>query len=208
MRDQSGIFEQGETKKWESIHKQLETLNELVKEGKIRHIGLSNEQPWGVMEFLRIAREYNLPIIASIQNGYNLMNRAMEFGMSEVMYRENVGLLAYSPLAFGHLTGKYIDNPQAKGRVTMFLGYAQRYTKPNVIAASAAYAALAREHGLTPTQLALSFVYHRWFVTSTVIGATSMAQLQENVAAFATKLSVETLQEIESLHLRMTSPAP
>ena len=205
---QSGIFEQGETKKWESIHKQLETLSELVKEGKIRHIGLSNEQPWGVMEFLRIAREYNLPIIASIQNGYNLMNRTMEFGMSEVMYRENVGLLAYSPLAFGHLTGKYIDNPQAKGRVTMFLGYAQRYTKPNVIAASAAYAALAREHGLTPTQLALSFVYHRWFVTSTVIGATSMAQLQENVAAFATKLSVETLQEIESLHLRMTSPAP
>lgn len=205
---ESGVYEQGDTKQWQSIHNQLETLGELVKEGKVRHIGLSNEQPWGVMEFLRIARLHNLPVIASIQNGYNLMNRSMDFGMSEVLYRERVGLLAYSPLAFGHLTAKYIDNPAAQGRVTMFLGYAQRYTKPNVTPASAAYAALAREHGLTPTQLALAFVYHRWFVTSTVIGATSMAQLQENIAAFDTKLSPEILQAIDVLHLRMTNPAP
>ena len=205
---ESGEYGQGESKHWESIHNQLETLSELVQEGKIRHIGLSNEQPWGVMEFLRIARLYNLPIIASIQNGYNLMNRSMEFGMSEVLYRENVGLLAYSPLAFGHLSGKYIDNPAAKGRVTMFLGYAQRYTKPNVLPASAAYAALARQHGLTPTQLALAFVYHRWFVTSTVIGATTMAQLQENIAAFNIKLPPEILQAIDVLHLSMTNPAP
>lgn len=205
---ESGVYGQGETKQWESIHNQLETLSELVKEGKIRHIGLSNEQPWGVMEFLRIARMHHLPVIASIQNSYNLMNRSMDFGLSEVLYRESVGLLAYSPLAFGHLTAKYIDNPAAQGRVTLFFGYAQRYTKPNVIPASTAYAALARKHGLTPTQLALAFVYHRWFVTSTVIGATSMAQLQENIAAFNTKLSSEILQAIDILHLGMTNPAP
>lgn len=205
---ESGVYGQGQTKEWESIQNQLETLGELVKEGKIRHIGLSNEQPWGVMEFLRIARLYDLPIIASIQNGYNLMNRTMDLGMSEVLYRENVGLLAYSPLAFGHLTAKYIDSPAALGRVNMFMGYAQRYTKPNVIPATKAYASLARENGLTPTQLALAFVYHRWFVTSTVIGATSMTQLQENIAAFDTKLSLETLQEIDLIHLKVTNPAP
>ena len=205
---ESGVYGQGETKQWESIHQQLETLGELVKEGKIRHIGLSNEQPWGVMEFLRVARLHNLPIIASIQNGYNLLNRGMEFGMSEVLYRENVGLLAYSPLAFGHLTGKYIDDPATQGRVTMFLGYAQRYTKSNVTPASAAYAELAYQHSLTPTQLALAFVYHRWFVTSTVIGATTMGQLQENIDAFAINLSSEILQAIDILHLSMTNPAP
>lgn len=201
-------FENGVAKQWESIQSQLDTLNELVQEGKIRHIGLSNEQPWGVMEFLRLARLHHLPIIASIQNGYNLLNRGMEFGMSEVLYRENVGLLAYSPLAFGHLTGKYIDNPAAQGRVTMFLGYAQRYTKPNVVAAAQAYAKLAKECGITPTELALAFVYHRWFVSSTVIGATTITQLQENIAAFNTKLSAEVLAKIDQYHLQFTNPAP
>jgi aryl-alcohol dehydrogenase-like predicted oxidoreductase len=119
-----------------------------------------------------------------------------------------VGLLAYSPLAFGHLTAKYIDNPQAQGRVTMFLGYAQRYKKPNVFPAAKAYAQLARAHNLTPTQLALSFVYHRWFVASTIIGATSMVQLQENVEAWNTTLSPELIQEIEHLHLTTMNPAP
>jgi len=125
-----------------------------------------------------------------------------------VLYRENVGLLAYSPLAFGHLTAKYVDNPDAKGRVTMFLGYAQRYKKPNVFPASAAYAKLARAHGLTPVQLALSFVYHRWFVKSTIIGATTMEQLKENIDAWDTRLSPEVLAEIEHLHLTMMNPAP
>lgn len=198
----------GQQMAWVSIRNQLETLAELIAEGKVRYIGLSNEQPWGVMEFVRIAKEYDLPRIASVQNAYNLMNRGMEFGMAEVLYRENVGLLAYSPLAFGHLTAKYIDHPEAKGRVTMFLGYAQRYKKPNVFPASAAYAKMARAHGLTPTQLALSFVYHRWFVSSTIIGATSMAQLKENVAAWQTKLTPELLQELEHLHLTMMNPAP
>jgi aryl-alcohol dehydrogenase-like predicted oxidoreductase len=201
-------FENGQQKEWVSIRNQLETLAELVKEGKVRYIGLSNEQPWGLMEFLRIAKEYDLPRVATVQNCYNLINRGMEFGMTEVLYRENVGLLAYSPLAFGHLTGKYIDDPQAVGRVTMFLGYAQRYKKPNVGPASAAYAALARRHGLTPTQLALAFVYQRWFVSSTIIGATSMTQLQENIAAWQTRLSPEILQEIEALHLTYMNPAP
>lgn len=205
---ESGIYQQGPEKDWVPIRNQLETLAELIQEGKVRHIGLSNEQPWGVMEFLRVAKEYNLPRIASVQNCYNLINRGMEFGMTEVLYRENVGLLAYSPLAFGHLTAKYIDDPAAKGRVTQFLGYAQRYKKPNVFPASAAYAKLARQHGMTPVQMALSFVYHRWFVTSTIIGATSMAQLKENIAAWDTRLSPEVMQEIEALHLTMMNPAP
>ena len=198
----------GNQKAWVSIQTQLETLAELIKEGKVRAVGLSNEQPWGVMEFLRIANEYNLPRVATVQNCYNLMNRGMEFGLTEVLYRENISLLAYSPLAFGHLTAKYIDDANAKGRVTQFIGYAQRYKKPNVFPAAAAYAKLARENGLTPTQLALSFVYHRWFVTSTIIGATSMAQLTENIAAWQIKLSPEVIQQIEALHLTFMNPAP
>lgn len=199
---------QNNQKEWVSIHTQLESLADLIAEGKVRAIGLSNEQPWGIMEFLRLSKEYNLPCVATLQNSYNLMNRTIDFGISEILYRENVSLLAYSPLAFGHLTGKYIDDPQAKGRVTQFLGYAQRYNKPNVALASAAYAKLARDNGLTPTQLALSFVMHRWSVTSTIIGATSMAQLQENIGAWNTALSPEVLQEIDKLHLVMTNPAP
>ena len=199
---------QSNQKAWVSIHTQLETLAELIAEGKVRAIGLSNEQPWGVMEFLRLSKEYNLPRIATIQNSYHLMNRTIDFGMSEILYRENIGLLAYSPLAFGHLTGKYVDNAQAKGRVTMFRGYAQRYTKPGVPAASATYAKLARAHGLTPAQLALSFVMHRWCVSSTIIGATSMAQLQENITAYEVKLGDEVLAEIEQIHLTMMNPAP
>lgn len=205
---ESGIYQQGAEKEWVSIQNQLETLSELIQEGKIRYIGLSNEQPWGLMEFLRIAKEYNLPRVASVQNCYNLINRGMEFGMSEVLYREQVSLLAYSPLAFGHLTGKYIDNPEANGRVTMFLGYTQRYKKPNVTPASAAYAALAREHGLTPTQLALAFVFHRWFVTSTIIGATNMTQLKDNIKAWQSRITPEIMNEIERLHLMMMNPAP
>jgi aryl-alcohol dehydrogenase-like predicted oxidoreductase len=205
---ESKVVGQGERKQWESIRSQLETLSELVKEGKIRYIGLSNEQPWGMMEFLRMAKEYDLPRVATLQNSYHLMNRSIEFGISEILYRENIGLLAYSPLAFGHLTGKYIDNPKTVGRVTQFLGYAQRYDKPNVKPASAAYAALARANNLTPTQLALSFVYNRWFVASTIVGATSMAQLKENIGAWQIKLSAEVMTEIERLHVAMTNPAP
>jgi aryl-alcohol dehydrogenase-like predicted oxidoreductase len=198
----------GGEKEWVSIQTQLETLAKLIKEGKVRAIGISNETPWGVMEFCRIANEFNLPRIVSIQNCYNLMNRGVEFGLTEVLYRENISLLAYSPLAFGHLTAKYIDDPEAKGRVTQFLGYAQRYKKPNVIPAVAAYAKLARANGLTPTQMALSYVYHRWFVASTIIGATSVEQLKENIDAYQTVLSDDLIADIELIHLTMMNPAP
>jgi aryl-alcohol dehydrogenase-like predicted oxidoreductase len=201
-------FDPTQEQEWVPIRTQLETLAELVEEGKIRYIGVSNEQPWGVMQFVRLAEEYGLPRIASIQNCYNLINRGFEFGMSEIVYRENIGLLAYSPLAFGHLTGKYIDNPGATGRVNLFPGYAQRYGKPNVTPASAAYAALARRHGMRPAQMALSFVMHRWFVASTIIGATSMAQMKENLGAWEQPLSEDILKEIEDLHLRYMNPAP
>lgn len=201
-------FDPSKEKQWVSIQTQLEVLAELVQEGKVRYVGVSNEQPWGVMEFLRVAKEYDLPRIASIQNSYSLLNRGFEFGMTELIYREQVSLTAYSPMAFGHLSGKYIADPQAQGRVNLFPGYAQRYTKPNVQPATAAYAALAHKHGMSPAQLALSFVYHRWFVTSTIIGATSMLQLQENIQAWQKPLSAEILQEIEAIHLRYMNPAP
>ncbi|HJV24289.1 MAG TPA: aldo/keto reductase, partial [Aromatoleum sp.] len=188
-------FDPSHEKEWVSIHDQLETLAELVREGKIRFIGVSNEQPWGVMEFLRMSKEYDLPRITSIQNCYNLINRGFEFGLAEIAYREQVGLLAYSPLAFGHLSGKYQADPQAAGRVTLFKGFAQRYEKPSVQPAVAAYAGLARRHGMTPAQMALSFVYRRWFVASTIVGATSMAQLEENLAAWDKPLPAEVMQE-------------
>ncbi len=190
------------------IRDQLETLAELVQEGKIRYVGLSNEHPWGVMEFLRLSTELGLPRVVSTQNAYSLINRGFEFGLAEIAFRERIGLLAYSPLAFGYLSAKYLDNPSAHGRVTDFKGFAQRYEKPNVQPAVAAYAELARKHGLTPAELALSFVYRRWFVASTIIGATSMAQLRENLGAWQKPLSEAMVAEIETLHLRYMNPAP
>lgn len=190
------------------IREQLEALAELVREGKIRQIGVSNEHPWGIMQFTRLADELGLPHIVATQNAYHLMNRVFETGLTEVCHREQVGLLAYSPLAFGHLTGKYLDNPAASGRLTQWPAFGQRYTKPNVIPAVTAYVELARRHGLTPTQLALGFVRSRWFVASTIIGASSLEQLKETLPATQTPISVELLGEIDAIHLRYTNPAP
>jgi aryl-alcohol dehydrogenase-like predicted oxidoreductase len=190
------------------IRETLEALAELVREGKIRYAGLSNEHPWGVMEFVRLSREHNLPRVASLQNAYHLMNRVFESGLAEVCHREKVSLLPYSPLAFGTLSGKYLADPQTRGRVTLFAGFGQRYAKPNVQPAVAAYAELARQNGLTPAQLALAFVYSRWFVASTIIGATTMAQLEENLGAVELKLSPDVLDTIDEVHLRYTNPAP
>ena len=190
------------------IREQLEALGELVKEGKIRQIGVSNEHPWGIMQFMRLADELGLPHIVATQNAYHLMNRVFESGLSEVCHREQVGLLAYSPLAFGHLSGKYLDNPAASGRLTQWPAFGQRYTKPNVIPAVTAYVELARRHGLTPTQLALGFVRSRWFVASTIIGASSLEQLKETLPATQTPISAELLAEIDAIHLRYTNPAP
>lgn len=190
------------------IREQLEALAELVREGKVRAVGLSNEHPWGVMRFVRLAEEFDLPRVVSIQNAYHLLNRVFEYGLAEVCHRERLGLLAYSPLAFGHLTGKYLDNPVADGRVTRFKGFGQRYEKAGVAPAVAAYVALARENGLTPTQLALGFVHSRWFVASTIVGASSLNQLRENLAACETPISAELLARIDAIHLRNANPAP
>ena len=187
---------------------QLLALGELVKEGKVRAIGVSNEHPWGIMEFMRLAKEHGLPAIASTQNAYSLLNRKFEYGLDEVCWREQVGLLAYSVLGFGHLTGKYLDNPQAQGRITLFPHFGQRYEKPGVPLAVSAYAALARQHGLSPTQLALAFVTSRPFVTSAIIGASTRAQLEENLEACSRPLSPELAAAIEQIHLSHSNPAP
>lgn len=191
-----------------SIRQQLEALAELVREGKVRYVGVSNEHAWGLMQFVRIADELKLPRIVSTQNAYHLLNRTFETGLAEIAHREQIGLLAYSPLAFGHLTGKYLADPAAPGRLTQWPFFGQRYTKPNVAPAVAAYVALAREHNLTPTQLALGFVRSRWFVASTIIGASSLAQLHETLPATLTPLSEEILAAIDAIHLQYTNPAP
>jgi len=190
------------------IREQLEALGELVKEGKIRYVGVSNEHPWGIMNFIRLADEIGLPRIVSTQNAYNLLTRTFEATLAEVCYREQVGLLAYSPLAFGHLTGKYLADPAAPGRITKWPSFGQRYTKVNVQPATAAYVELARRHGLTPAQLALGFVRSRWFVASTIIGASSLDQPKETLAATQTPIPAELLDEIDAIHLRYTNPAP
>ncbi|MCB1907047.1 MAG: aldo/keto reductase [Rhodocyclaceae bacterium] len=191
-----------------TIRDQLEALGELVSEGKIRHVGVSNEHPWGIAEFLRCARDHDLPRIASIQNAYSLLNRVFDYGLAEMCHREQVSLLAYSPLAFGHLTGKYLDHTDARGRLTEFPGFGARYQKPRVREAVAAYQALAREAGMTLTRMALSWNYHRWAVGSTIIGATSVAQLAENLDAWADPLPGGLLEAIDAIHVSFSNPAP
>ncbi len=190
------------------LRETIGVLGEFIQAGKIRHWGMSNETPWGLMSALHIADELGVPRPVSVQNAYNLMNRIWEDGLSEIGYREHVGLLAYSPLGFGFLSGKYHDDPEARGRATLFSGFAGRYGKPNVAAAVSAYADLAREHGLTPTQLALAFVHKRWCVASTIIGATTMDQLREDIAAAEVTLAPDVLERIEEIHLLYTNPAP
>jgi len=190
------------------IAEQLQALAELVDAGKVRYIGLSNETPWGVSEFNRCAKELGLPHIVSVQNAYHLMNRTFEAGLAEVCRHEHVGLLAYSALAFGHLSGKYIDNPQAKGRVTQFPQFTRRYSKTNVPEATRAYVDIAKNAGLTPAQMALAFVRSRWFTTSTIIGATTPEQLKENLESSAVVLTDEVLEKIEAVHQKYPNPAP
>ena len=201
-------YEPSKERECTPIRAQLEALAELVREGKVRYVGLSNEHAWGVMQFTRLADELGLPRVISTQNAYSLLNRTFETGLAEVCHREQVGLLAYSPLAFGHLTGKYLANPTAAGRLTQWPTFGQRYTKPNVAPAIAAYVDLAKQHNLSPTQLALGFVRSRWFVASTIIGASSLAQLQETLPAMLTPLNNDILAEIDAIHLRYTNPAP
>ena len=191
-----------------AIEATLEVLDSLVKAGKIRHIGVSNETPWGVSEFIKHAERKQQARIIAIQNPYHLMNRSYEQGLTETCYREQVGLLAYSPLAFGRLTGKYVDDIHAKGRLTQFPPtWSPRYMRPEVIASSARYTAVARAHGLTPTQLALAWCYSRWFVASTIIGATNLLQLKENIRATDIRLSEELIAAVNQIHAEGANPA-
>ena len=189
------------------IAEQLAVFSDLIKAGKIRHLGLSNETSWGVCEFTRAAQQTGLAGVVSIQNAYNLINRIFEYGLAETCHREQVGLLAYSPLGFGVLSGKYLQ-PAAKGRLTLYPGFGQRYAKTNVTEAATAYAVLARNIGMTPATLALAFVRSRWFVTSTIIGATTPAQLEENINSARVELPPEVLAEIDAIHQRYPNPAP
>ena len=191
-----------------SLEETLIALQDEIKKGRIRYIGLSNETPWGTMKFLHLAEKLGLSKFVSVQNPYSLLNRTYEIGMSEIAKYEGVGLLAYSPLAFGYLTGKFRNGARpANARVTLFSRFS-RYSNPESEWATEQYAQLAEQHGLTLTQLALAFIKQQFFVTSTIIGATNMDQLKENIDAFDVNLSPEVLQGIEAIHKQQPNPAP
>ena len=193
---------------WEdNIAQVIEALESYVKEGKIRQIGLSNETPWGVMRYMEEARKGATKMV-TVQNAYNLLNRRDEIGLSEVLLRENVGYLPYSPLAFGVLAGKYLDNKKpANARVTLFPSYC-RYSSEQSLAATKRYNEIAKKHGISLVQMSLAFVNQQPFVTSNIIGATNMEQLSENVDSINVTLSEEILSEINEVHTEMPNPAP
>lgn len=198
-RDDAGAIPIAET---------LETLGELVKAGKARHVGVSNETPWGLAEYLRLAREKGWPRVESIQNPYNLLNRSFEVGLAEFAHREQVGLLAYSPLGFGVLSGKYLDGARPpRARLTLFSRF-QRYTGERVEQATRAYVELARRHGLDPAQMALAYACSRPFVASVLVAGTTLGQLRSNIAAAALALPAEVVAGIEKIHRDHPNPAP
>ncbi len=190
------------------IAEQLEIFADLIKAGKIRYLGLSNETPWGVCEFCHLAKQLGLPKVVSIQNAFNLLNRVFQIHLAEACRFNNVGLLAYSPLGFGLLTGKHLNGKAENSRMALFPGFGQRYDKTNVTEAVKAYVEIAHKHNLTPVQLALAFVRSRWFVTSTIIGATTMEQLKENLSSVELKLDKDILAEIDAIHARYPNPTP
>ena len=191
------------------LHTQLEALDELVKAGKIKYIGLSNETSWGLMKFILLSEKFNLPKVMSVQNPYSLLNRSYEVGLAEISIRERCGLLAYSPLAFGMLTGKYDGGKKPeKARLTLYANMYTRYTKEKGIIYSEKLNQLARESGITPTQMALGFVNSRPFVTSNIIGATNLDQLNENIKTFDLELSEDLLEKIDEIHNECPFPCP
>ncbi|MFD2179896.1 NADP(H)-dependent aldo-keto reductase [Veronia pacifica] len=191
-----------------SLLETLDALSELVREGKIRHIGVSNETPWGVMSYLRIAEKHDLSRIVSIQNPYNLLNRSFEVGLSEISFQEGVELLAYSPLAFGVLSGKYLHNNKPDGARCTRWGRFSRYFTENGLLATEAYVNLARDHGLDPAQMALAFVNSRPFVASNIIGATTLEQLEANINSIDVTLDDEVLKEIDNIATQFSNPCP
>jgi aryl-alcohol dehydrogenase-like predicted oxidoreductase len=206
MFGQRGL-KQIDTKWQDNFFDALTIFNGLIKEGKIKHIGVSNENPYGVMRFLNESEKHNLPRIVSIQNPYSLLNRLFEIGLSEICMRENVGLLAYSPLGFGFLSGKYLNGFPENSRLKLFPNFT-RYTNENCFKATLLYQQLAQDNGLTLVQLAEAFVNQQSFVTSTIIGATSLEQLKENIDAFDVVLSKEIVLEIEKIQELIPNPAP
>jgi len=210
----SMVYDPKQERSTTSIHEQLEALAGLVKAGKVRAIGLSNETPYGVHEFVRLAEQHGLPRVATVQNPYCLVNRSLENGLDESMHRLGVSLIPYSPLGFGLLTGKYdqggTEGPEApKGaRISTYESVRkQRWGRADALKAARRYNALAREHGLTPTRMALAFCYANWRVASTIIGVTSQAQLDENLDAWGTTLSPELLTAIDKIRWEMRDPA-
>ena len=190
------------------IEETLDALAGLVKAGKVRHLGVSNESPWGVMRYLEAADRLGLPHIVSIQNSYNLLNRIFEVGLAEIAHRESVELLAYSPLAMGLLSGKYFGGAKPEGaRLTLYSRFV-RYSTPGAQAAADAYVTLARQHGLDPAQMALAYVTGRSFVGANIIGATTMEQLKADIGSVDVELSEEVVAEIEKIHRSNPNPCP
>jgi len=205
-------FEPRHDRDFSPVEEQLRALDGLVKAGKVRHVGLSNETPHGVAEFVHTAERLGLARIVSVQNPYALSSRALDNGLDEVLYRHGVAMLAYSPLAFGALTGKYdtlgLDAAERPGRLALFDSMKrQRWGRPEALDAARQYNALARAHGLTPTRMALAFCYGSWRVASTIIGVTTRAQLDENLDAWGTALVPELLQQIDAIRWRVRDPA-
>ncbi|MEK9638024.1 MAG: aldo/keto reductase [Pelagibacteraceae bacterium] len=195
--------------KWNDIESVLNGLKKFVDQGKIRYVGLSNETPWGFSKFLEIAERNKLPRVVSVQNPYNLLNRAYDIGMSEISCREKAGLLAYSPLAIGYLSGKYMNNQlPEKSRVALYNDFWVRYREENAKKAVVSYFNLAKKNGLSLTQLALAFVNSRPFVTSNIIGATTMEQLKENIGSVNINLDEKIIEEINLIHAGNPNPTP
>lgn len=193
---------------WEdNIQLVLETLDGFIKQGKIKHIGLSNETPWGVMRFLEESKYKNLPRVKTIQNPYSLLNRIFETGLSEMCLRENIGLLAYSPLAFGVLSGKYLKGMKPNYRIALFPQYG-RYNSEQCTEATKLYQKIADKYGLSLTEMALAFVNQQAFMASSIIGATTLEQLKENIASLDVVLSDEILKEIDAVQAIFPDPAP
>ena len=196
-------------KKWNSFDSILNVFKKLIDQGKIRYIGLSNETPWGFSKFLQIANEKKLPRVVSVQNPYNLVNRSYEVGMSEISIRENAGLLAYSPLAAGYLTGKYRNKQMPKNsRMDLFYENYPRYHNERTYNAVDEYFKIAKKNTVSLTQLSQAFVNSRDFVTSNIIGATTMSQLKENVESINISLTEEVINEINLVHEKIPNPAP
>ncbi|MEJ7808002.1 MAG: aldo/keto reductase [Telluria sp.] len=204
----ASAFDPAKERRCVAIEDTLAALGQLIDEGKIGHIGVSNESAWGVSEYIKQSELKGLPRIATIQNLYNLTARNVETSLlNETCYREQVSLLAYSPLAFGQLSAKYLDDPRAHGRLTIFpANWSPRYLRPSVLAAVKEYAELARANGMTPAQMALAWCYSRWFVASTIIGATTLAQLKENIDAATVVLAPSVADAIDAIHARITNP--